>query len=355
MILLHRRKFIQFHLLGSLLLIATSIAASSLVSANRNLEVSKQVYVLKSGEKGNASLIHESLSNQIVSKKYQNVSQNPQAEEESTSDQPFEKPVKSDSNGIFHVTLIFNIYKAISPIILRIIFGIALDEIKMMVILKRPIGIGIAFVCNFIFMPLVSCLIYIFQLFLFSSRKFRFKLSICFCEPKSNYLFGWMFFAGNADDRLSLFSSGATRLMGVFSTCWIVVLDGNMELSVVMSIVITISFSIIRSRWIFAAGEILFNSNSSNGAFDHMELNLYVFYIIWTLCSTIIPLLIGLCIQNIYPQTKEYAVKLVKRAVFSYILLNFVIMTVHDIVGWIHSNASFTVSHKHIQPTILLK
>lgn len=155
-----------------------------------------------------------------------------------------------------------------------------------------------------------------------------------------------MFFAGNADNRLSLFSSAVTRLKGVYSTCWIVVLNGNIELSVVMSIVITISFSVIPSQWLFAIGESLFNSDTSNGTLYHMKFNLYIYYIIWTLCSTIVPLLIGLCIQNIYPQSKEYAVKLVNRAVFSYILLNFVIMTVHDIVGWIHSDASFKVSHK---------
>lgn len=183
MILLNRTQYIQFYLFGTLLLIAKSIAASSF-SVNRNLEVSKPVRVLQIDEKENASFILESVSNQIVSKKYPNVSQNAQTEEEeSISEQPSEEPIKNDSQGIFHVKFIFDIYKAISPIILRIIFGIALDETKMMEILKKPIGVVIAFFCIFIFMPLVSCLISILRICFFIDEFSFYTINLLLGEP----------------------------------------------------------------------------------------------------------------------------------------------------------------------------
>lgn len=53
---------------------------------------------------------------------------------------------------------IYRYYKAITPIILRILFGIVMEMRKVKATLKKPIGIGIAFACNFLFMPLVSCI-----------------------------------------------------------------------------------------------------------------------------------------------------------------------------------------------------
>lgn len=47
-------------------------------------------------------------------------------------------------------------YKIFTPVILRFAFGMAADVKKLKRIMRNPIGIGIAFFCNFIFMPLVS-------------------------------------------------------------------------------------------------------------------------------------------------------------------------------------------------------
>lgn len=160
---------------------------------------------------------------------------------------------------------------------------------------------------------------------------------------KSSYIFGWIFFADHAEHRVSLFSSGgatATRLMGVFSNCWTVVLKGNIELSVVMSIAIIIISTTIHSKWLFNLGEQLFSGNIST---HPSEIELDVYYIMWTLCSTIVPFLIGLFIQTMSSHTRKYARIMVESAVCSYILSNFVIMTGYTAVNWMYSDISFMV------------
>lgn len=182
------------------------------------------------------------------------------------------------------------------------------------------------------------------------TRKFyNHFLDICSYRIKSSYLFGWIFFADQAEHRLSLFTGGgpaSTRLKGVFSNCWTVILNGNIELSVVMSIAIIIISATIRSKWLFSLGEQLFSDSSS---IHPTDIEVDVYHIMWTLCSTIVPFLIGLFIQITFKQTKKYAAIIVERTVFSYILSNFVIMTGYSVVNWVYSDISFKVSKKLVQ------
>lgn len=65
----------------------------------------------------------------------------------------------TDSNGILNaqiVTDLYIYYKMITPIVLRIIFGISVSVTKVKAALKKPTGIAISLFCNFFYMPLVS-------------------------------------------------------------------------------------------------------------------------------------------------------------------------------------------------------
>lgn len=162
-------------------------------------------------------------------------------------------------------------------------------------------------------------------------------------KKKSSYAIGWAFFGANSEQRLALYLSGtaSTRLMGVFSTCWTMILNGNIELSIVMSIVIIICNSIIDAEWIFFVAEQLFNPNNS---MDNQDIDLSLYYIGWAICTTIVPFLIGIFTQKICLRLKKPAQSFIRRAILSYILINVVIMTVYTVAKWLHTEHSLKVN-----------
>lgn len=67
--------------------------------------------------------------------------------------------IGTNSNGILSAQIfndLYIYYKMITPIILRIIFGIGVSLTKVKAAVKKPAGIAIALFCNFFYMPLVS-------------------------------------------------------------------------------------------------------------------------------------------------------------------------------------------------------
>lgn len=66
----------------------------------------------------------------------------------------------TESNGILNAAIVselYTYYTMITPIVLRIIFGISVSITKVKDVLKKPVGIAITLFCNFFYMPLVSC------------------------------------------------------------------------------------------------------------------------------------------------------------------------------------------------------
>lgn len=148
-----------------------------------------------------------------------------------------------------------------------------------------------------------------------------------------------MFFAGSFE-RVSLFMGAATRLKGVLSNCWTIVLNGNIELSVIMSIADTILSTIFHTKWLFRICEQLFTGRSS---YDSTHIDLDIFHITWTFWSTITPFLIGLSLQHCCLWGRKLADKIIEHVIFSYILAHFGIMTAYTIIDWIHSDVTFMV------------
>lgn len=164
---------------------------------------------------------------------------------------------------------------------------------------------------------------------------------------KSSYAIGWLFFGANSDQRMDLYLCGqaATRMMGVFSTCWTLILKGNIELSIVMSIILIICSSIFDSEWLFYVAEQLFNPNTSVDE-EHIDFSWY--YIGWAICTTIVPFLIGIFAQNLCSRLKKSAQIFIRRAIYSYILINVVIMTAYTVTKWLRDEHSLQVSEMKI-------
>lgn len=162
-------------------------------------------------------------------------------------------------------------------------------------------------------------------------------------HTKSSYAIGWVLFGANHHNRLALYFSGtaSTRLMGVLATCWTMILNGNIELSIVMSIITIICSSIIDTEWLFYLAEQLFNPSES---MDEQSIDLDVYYIGWAICTTIIPFLIGIFTQNICLRLKKPARIFIRRAIFSYILINVTIMTVYTMAIWLQAEHSLKVN-----------
>lgn len=159
---------------------------------------------------------------------------------------------------------------------------------------------------------------------------------------KSSYAIGWVFFGGNSEQRLALYLSGsaATRMMGVFSTCWTMVLAANVELSIVMSIVVVICSSIFDAEFLFGLAERLFNPNDT---IEKQLIDFDLYYIGWAICTTIVPFFIGICTQMTCLRVRKPAQIFIRRAILSYILINVVLMTAYTVVKWLRAEHSLKV------------
>merc|ERR1719150_1621647 len=104
--------------------------------------------------------------------------------------------------------------------------GCALDLKVIKEVLKKPIGPAIGFVSQFIFMPLCSFLL--------------------------GYIFPW----SSPEMKLGLFVTG-TSPGGGASNIWTVMFGGNLDLSVTMTFVSTLSAFFMMPLWVFLLGEVI--------------------------------------------------------------------------------------------------
>merc|ERR1712165_251195 len=150
--------------------------------------------------------------------------------------------------------------------------GCALDLEVMKKVLKRPIGPLIGFISQFIFMPICSFILsYIFP---FSNTAMKLGLFVTGCSP----------------------GGGASNI-------WTVMFGGNLDLSVVMTFVSTLSAFFMMPFWIFVLGEIII---------DDTQIIIPYFKIVTYAVMLVVPLLIGVAIRKCAPKVANILVKILK-------------------------------------------
>uniref|UniRef100_A0A182JTU0 Sodium-bile acid cotransporter n=1 Tax=Anopheles christyi TaxID=43041 RepID=A0A182JTU0_9DIPT len=168
--------------------------------------------------------------------------------------------------------------------ILYINFGAALDVGALKQIARRPIGPVIGFVCQFVFMPLLS------------------------------YGLGHLLFPDNYELQLGLFFTGVSPAGGA-SNIWTVALAGNLTLSIAMTTISTIAAFGMMPLWIFTLGRTIFQ-----------RANLVVPYsrIAYTAVGLVVPISAGLLIQRYCPRFSRLLVRILKP--MSVILILFIVI-----------------------------
>ncbi|XP_023322070.1 ileal sodium/bile acid cotransporter [Eurytemora carolleeae] len=150
--------------------------------------------------------------------------------------------------------------------------GCALDLDVMKSVLKRPIGPGIGFVTQFMFMPL--------------------------CAFALTYVFP----SHMPEMRLGLFVTGCSPGGGA-SNIWTVMFGGNLDLSVTMTAVSTFSAFFMMPIWMFALGEVIIEDTDI--VVPYSKILTYGIMLI-------VPLTIGIAIKRFLPRVSAFMVKIMK-------------------------------------------
>ncbi|XP_053672871.1 P3 protein-like isoform X2 [Anopheles nili] len=168
--------------------------------------------------------------------------------------------------------------------ILYINFGAALDVGALKQIARRPIGPAIGFICQFVFMPLLS------------------------------FGLGHLLFPNNYELQLGLFFTGVSPAGGA-SNIWTVALGGNLTLSIAMTTISTLAAFGMMPLWLFTLGRTIFE-----------RANLVVPYsrIAYTAIGLIVPISAGLLIQRYCPRFSKLLVRILKP--MSVILILFIVI-----------------------------
>lgn len=116
--------------------------------------------------------------------------------------------------------------------VLYINFGAALDLSKVKGIMLKPVGITIALVCEFLFMPLVS------DFYSDCTEKLWINNENSFGCFQASYFLGLYLFPNSVEMQLGLFFTGISPAGGA-SDVWTVVLGGNLDLSIAMTTIST--------------------------------------------------------------------------------------------------------------------
>ncbi|CAB3381464.1 Hypothetical predicted protein [Cloeon dipterum] len=163
-------------------------------------------------------------------------------------------------------------------------FGCALNLPVVKKTLKRPIGITIGLVSQFLFMPLMS----------FGLARLLF--------PDQPALQLGLFFIGSSPG-------------GAASNIWTLVLEGNLDLSVTMTAVSTFVSFVTIPIWVFSLGGVIFE-----------EANIGVPYVkIAVIAITLfVPLVIGVLFQIFLPKVSNFLGKILKP--FAVIMLPIIIV-----------------------------
>ncbi|XP_033219576.1 P3 protein isoform X1 [Belonocnema kinseyi] len=168
--------------------------------------------------------------------------------------------------------------------ILYINFGCAMDWDLCRKTLKKPVGPAIGFVCQFLFMPVIS------------------------------YVIGYVLFPDYPEMQLGIFFTGISPSGGA-SNIWTLMLGGNLNLSITMTTLCTVGAFAFIPFWLFTLGKHIF---------DRGNLQVPYFKIATYAIGLLIPLAIGFFIQKKMPRFCKIMVRIMKP--FSVILIIFIII-----------------------------
>lgn len=150
--------------------------------------------------------------------------------------------------------------------------GCALDLEVVKKVLRRPVGPAIGLLAQFVFMPLVSfCLSFIFPS---TMPEMRLGLFVTGCSP----------------------GGGASNI-------WTVMFDGNIDLSVTMTAVSTVSVFAMMPLWMFSLGEVIIGDTDIV-----IPYKKFLYYGV----LLFVPICIGISITKCLPKVSKLMVKLIK-------------------------------------------
>ncbi|XP_039302088.1 ileal sodium/bile acid cotransporter isoform X2 [Solenopsis invicta] len=179
---------------------------------------------------------------------------------------------------------IFTASVAILVSILYINFGCAMDWSICRNALRRPIGPGIGFFCQFLIMPLLS------------------------------FLIGYLLFPDRPELQIGMFFTGISPSGGA-SNMWTLLLDGNLNLSITMTTICTIAAFGMMPFWVFTLGRYIFAQGKI--AVPYRHIGTFV-------VGLIIPLAIGFLIKKKLPRVSKILVRIMKPC--SVVLILFIII-----------------------------
>ncbi|CAG9772272.1 unnamed protein product [Ceutorhynchus assimilis] len=182
------------------------------------------------------------------------------------------------------IDTIFTASTVVLVTIIYVNFGCAVEWGELRKLLKRPIGPIIAFSGQFILMPLVT------------------------------FGLGFVLFPNDPAMRLGMFFVGVSPGGGA-SNIWTAILDGNIDLSILMSTVSTLAAFGMMPLWLFTLGGTIFAD--ANTEVPYFQISTYVMGLIF-------PLTLGYLIQRYLKKFGSFLKRILKG--FSSILILFIIV-----------------------------
>lgn len=182
------------------------------------------------------------------------------------------------------VDRIFTASTATLVAIIYINFGCVVQWAELRNLIKKPIGPVIGFCGQFIVMPLLS------------------------------YGIGYVLFPDDPAMRLGMFFTGVSPAGGA-SNIWTAILDGNIDLSILMTTISTIAAFGMMPLWLFTLGKTIFRDAALEVPYSHIST--YVF-------ALVVPLAIGYFINRYFKKAGAFLGRILKG--FSSILILFIII-----------------------------
>ncbi|XP_055299144.1 uncharacterized protein LOC129566871 [Sitodiplosis mosellana] len=204
----------------------------------------------------------------------------------------------------YNIHVMYHYYNRAFQIVLFILFGIELKLTKVKAVVRYPVSPVIASFCCWIFAPL-SC-----------------------------YVIGLLLFTNDVDERMNLFGV-SIDLMGVLPNAWTLIAEGNVDLSITITVVNTILACAMQPFWVLTLGKGIMKSDEVAARFE-----IDYFQFIWNIGCVILPLTIGYLIQNYYPRHKKLTGPLLWWLSLIYIAFNILFTLVIYFLGLVGDYAT---------------
>ncbi|XP_066157214.1 ileal sodium/bile acid cotransporter-like isoform X3 [Euwallacea fornicatus] len=179
---------------------------------------------------------------------------------------------------------IFTASTAALVAIIYINFGCVVQWSELTNLIRRPVGPTIGFFGQFVVMPLLS------------------------------YAIGYALFPNDPAMRLGMFFTGVSPAGGA-SNIWTAILDGNIDLSILMTTISTLAAFGMMPFWLFTLGKTIFKDAQLEVPYFHISM--YVF-------ALVVPLTIGYLINRYLKKTGAFLGRILKG--FSSLLITFIII-----------------------------